>query len=49
MLCEDRADNRMQARLGEPVAGGFRLPDVEVAQMAILHHLGDMDDQPSGG
>src|ERR1700730_14773792 len=45
MASENRADRRVQAFLGEPLAGCFGLPDVQVAQMTIVHHLREMHEE----
>src|ERR1700694_5952278 len=43
-----RADNRVQPLLNESLAGGFRLPHVQVAQVPIVHDLRDMHDEALG-
>jgi hypothetical protein len=48
MAREGTADDWMQPLLGEALAGGFRLPDVEVAQVAVWQHLGDVEDETFG-
>jgi AcrR family transcriptional regulator len=48
MASERTADDWMEPLLGEALAGGFGLPDVEVAQMAIVQHLGDVEDEAVG-
>jgi hypothetical protein len=38
----------VQPLFGETLAGGFGRPDVEVAQMDTVQHLGDADNQAFG-